>query len=127
MYPRFHHVPELSVHTHGDLSRGWVSDAPLASCPCPSGWSHDLAAPVHDVQSRVYGPTACRLTLSLYAPRHGSQRPVGDVWGPECGALCSALAYFPDGPLSPGVCLGPPGAGHGAHPVWARSPWLFPG
>src|SRR5262245_12686778 len=40
MYPRFHHVPGLSAHTYGDLSRGRVSDPPLALWPCSPGWPH---------------------------------------------------------------------------------------
>ena len=33
----------------GELQRGREPDAPLPLCPCPPGWSHHLAYPVHHV------------------------------------------------------------------------------
>ena len=43
--------------------RGRASDPPLPLCPYPPGWSHHLAYPVYDVQSRVHRPAAFRLAL----------------------------------------------------------------
>ena len=42
-------VPWLSAHAQGHLSRRRVPDPPLALCPCPAGWAHHLAHPVHHV------------------------------------------------------------------------------
>ena len=44
--------------------RGRVPDAPLALRPCPAGWSHHLAPPVHHVSCGVHRPAALRLALS---------------------------------------------------------------
>jgi hypothetical protein len=50
MRARFSPSPWLSTRTQGDLSRR-VFDPPLPLCPCPLGWGHYLACPVHDVQA----------------------------------------------------------------------------
>src|SRR5215510_14459795 len=46
---RFPPLPWLSTRPQGHLSRGRVSHPPLALCPSPCAWDHDLADTVHDV------------------------------------------------------------------------------
>ena len=95
MCPRLPPGPRLSAQTQGDLSRGRVPDAPLPLCPCPSGWGHHLAYPVHDVQSRVHGPPPLRLALSPDATGGGPRCPVGHAWGPQFGAVRGHLHISP--------------------------------
>ena len=104
-----------------------VPDAPLALCPCPPGWAHHLACPVHHVQSGVHGPAALRLALSPDAPGGGPRCPVGDAWRTQFGAVRGDLAYLAHGALSPGLCVWPPESGDGADPVWSAPARLFPG
>ena len=113
--------------THGDLSRGRVSDPPLALRPCPPGWSHHLAHPVCEVQSGVHGPPALRLTLSLDAPRRRPQRPVGDAWGAEFGAVCGDWSYLAYGALPPRLCVWTLESGSRADPVRSAAASIFPG
>ena len=127
MCARLPPVPWLSAQTQGDLSRRRVPDAPLALCPCPSGWGHHLAHPVHDVSSGVHGPAPLRLALSPDATGGGPRCPVGHAWRPQFGAVRGDLPYLADGALSPGLCVRPPESGDGADPVWAAAARLFPG
>jgi hypothetical protein len=50
-----------------EVSRRRVPDAPLALCPRPAGWGHDLAAPMHRLSCGVHGSAAFRLALPLDA------------------------------------------------------------
>src|SRR5215467_7205643 len=123
---RFPPLPWLSARPQGDLSRRRVSHTPLPLCPCPAGWAHHLAYPVHHVQSRLHGPPAFRPSLSLHAPRGGPRCPVGDAWRAEFGTVCGDWAYLAHGPLPPRLCVWPPESGHRADPVWAAPARLFP-
>src|SRR5919201_4749175 len=119
MCPRLRAVPRLPVETQSHLSWGWLSDPSLALCPCALGGSHHLAHPVHSRSCRVHRPTPLHLAVSPDASRGGPQRLIGDAWGAECGAVRDDLPYLPDGPLSPRVCLWPPGARDRADAMWA--------
>src|SRR5215467_12808054 len=127
MRPRLSPSSRLSTRPQDDLSGRRVPDAPLPLRPCPAGWEHHLAAPVHHVSRSVHGPPPLRLALSRDAPGGGSPCPVGDAWRPELGAVCRALSSLPDGPLSSHLCVWPSQSGHGAHPVWAAAPGVCPG
>jgi hypothetical protein len=126
MRARFSPSPWLSTRTQGDLSRR-VFDPPLPLCPCPLGWGHYLACPVHDVHSGVYSPPALRLTLSPDAPGGGPQCPVGNVRWTQFGTVYGALRYLPDGPLSPDLCVWPSWASDSTDAVWAALAHLLPG
>ena len=39
---------------------GRLPHTPLPLCPCPAGWAHHLARPVHYVSRSVHGPAALR-------------------------------------------------------------------
>src|SRR4029077_15872698 len=119
MRPRLSPGPRLSTRPQGDLSGRRVPDTPLALRPSPSGRAYHLAHPVHHVSRGVHGAPPLRLALSPDAPGGGPRCPTGDAWRTECRALCRALSYRPDGPLSLGLCLWSPESGDGAHPVWS--------
>src|SRR5262245_43515286 len=125
--PCFPPLPRLSARPQGDLSRRGVSHTPLPLCPCPAGWAHHLACPVHHVSRGVHGPAALRLALPSDATGRVSRCPVGHPWGPQFGAERGDLPYFPHGPLSVGLCVWPARSGDGAHPVWAALAHLLPG
>src|SRR5713101_303129 len=127
MRPRLSPGPGLSTRTQGDLSRRRVLDPALPLCPCPLGWGHYLADTVHDVQSGVHGPPPLRLALSPDAPGGGPRCPVGHTRWPQFGAVRGDLPYLAHGPLSPGLCVWPPGAGDGTDAVWAALAHLFLG
>src|SRR5215471_2221249 len=119
MHTRLRAVLGLSTETQGHLQWRWVPDPSLALRPCPAGWAHHLAHPVHHVQSRLHGPPAFRPSLSLHAPRGGPRCPVGDAWRAEFGTVCGDWAYLAHGPLPPRLCVWPPESGHRADPVWS--------
>src|SRR5262249_3513686 len=125
--PRLRAVPRLSAETQGPLQRRWGPDTPLALCPCPPGWRHHLAAPMHHVQSRLHRPAAFYLALPPDATGGRARCALGDPWRPELGAVCGVLSSLPDGPLSSHLGVRPSQSGHGAHPVWAAAPGVFPG
>src|SRR5215510_4304609 len=115
----------LSAHTHGHLSRRWVPDTALPLCPCPAGWSHHLAYPVYEVQSRVHRAAALRLTLPPDAPRGRSRCPVGHPWWPEFGAVRGDLPYLADGPLSPDLRSRPTERRDSPDPMWSAPAAIF--
>src|SRR4029450_2727956 len=106
---------------------GGCPDAPLALCPCPPGWRHHLADPMHHGQSRLHRPAAFYLALSPDTTRGRARCPLGHSWGPQFGTLCGALSYVPAGPLSSHLCVWPPEPSASADPVWGAAPGVFPG
>src|SRR5215831_8272413 len=122
-----HPVHWFSAHPQDDVSRRRVPDPPLPLCPCPAGWGHNLAAPVHHVSSGVHGPPPLRLALSLNAPGGGARRPLSDAWGAEFGAVCRDWAYLAHGTLPSDLCAGSAEFGERADPVWVTTARLFPG
>ena len=79
-------VPWLSTHPQGDLSRRRVPDPPLALCPCPSGWGHHLADPVHHVSVRC--SRSCR-TSSCAIARCARRSPAMPCWRPMAASVWS--------------------------------------
>ena len=56
--------------------------------------------PMHYLQSRLHGPAALRLALSLDATRGGARCAVGHPGWPQLGAVRGDLPYLSHGPLS---------------------------
>src|SRR5215217_6845704 len=72
-------------------------------------------------------PAPLRPPLSPDAPGGGPRCPVGHTRWPQFGAVRGNLPYLAHGPLSPGLCVWPPGAGDGPDAVWAALAHLFLG
>src|ERR671932_1076888 len=125
MCPRLRDVPRLSIETQSHLSWGWMSDAPLALCPCPPGWRHHLADPMYHVSCGVHRPAAFYLALPPDASGGGPGCTVGHARRPQFGAVRRALPSLPDGALSPGLRVWPPESRDRAHPMWIGAAGLF--
>src|SRR4030095_2986866 len=72
--------------------------------------------------------TTCRAVFTVlphFVLRYRSMRP-GVARRPQFGGVCGALSSLADGALPSHLCVRPPQSGHGAHPVWAAAPGVFP-